>query len=94
MVMIQVNLQIAMSIFFVKLYIVISLKPQTQIIVKQTKNKKIKKNQIKNKLKIKIFYAIFVDYINNFTKLIFFTFFLKLKLFILFLIYKIKLIIL
>ena len=37
-------------------------------------------------------YAIFVDYINNFTKLIIFTYFLKLKLFILFLIYKIKLI--
>ena len=75
MVMIKVNLQIEMSIFFVKLYIVISVKPQTYIIVKQTKNKKIKNNQNKNKLKIKIVHAIFVDYINNFTKLIIFTFF-------------------
>ena len=75
MVMIKVNLQIEMSIFFVKLYIVISVKPQTYIIVKQTNNKKIKNNQNKNKLKIKIVHAIFVDYINNFTKLIIFTFF-------------------
>ena len=79
MVMIKVNLQIEMSIFFVKLYIVISVKPQTYIIVKQTNNKKIKNNQNKNKLKIKIVHAIFVDYINNFTKLIIFTFFFKIK---------------